>query len=97
MLHNSASIEHRTRPRVRCESITTMTMRISTFIRSTGIALLLLACGILLQSAERNGEVSAATLAVPEASPATVARIPPPYEGPRSLEYRILASPVIVR
>ena len=79
-------------------------MRISTFIRSTGIALLLLACGLLLselQSPERNGEVSADPTAVPPAAlaqgkrNASAASIP--YEGPRSLEERILKSPVVAR
>ena len=75
-------------------------MQSLTFTLLIGITVLLLSCGIFQsqqQSASRDDDVSAAPLVVSEASPATVASVPPFYNGPSSLESRILASPVIAR
>ena len=74
-------------------------MRTSIFTLSL-VMVLLMGCGLLdneQRSAEHNGEGSSVLPVVPEASRETVAAFPPGYDGPSSLESRILASPVVAR
>ena len=71
-----------------------------TIILLTGVAVMLLGCGIFdvgQKVARSDDEVSAAPSPVVSKSASSVAPSSPNYLGPSSLESRILASPVIAR